>query len=267
MAADEEVETQWKVARGAWPAVDVPLDVYATYVRDRSSTPPEGEHDDRRFGDLYLACACARGDARALAAFEGSFFAEIGPVLSRLGQRAPPLDEARQQLRERLFAGDKPKIAEYAGRGDLKGWFRVVVLRTALNATARQRSEVSLEEHAFVFLAGEPDPELEYMKQLYRAEFVAAFGIAVRNLDDEDRSLLRQAFLDGLTVDVIGETHGVHRATAARWVKRAHGRLVQGVHAALQRRLELSGADYESILRLIASRLELSLGTFLGDER
>ncbi len=55
-----------------------------------------------------------------------------------------------------------------------------------------------------------------------------------------------------------------HCATAARWVKRAHGRLVAGVQAAFQRRLGLTGADYESVLRLIRSRLELSLGTYLG---
>jgi RNA polymerase sigma-70 factor (ECF subfamily) len=65
-------------------------------------------------------------------------------------------------------------------------------------------------------------------------------------------------------VDAIGESRGVHRATAARWVKRAHARLVRGVRAALQERLAMTDATYESVVRLIASRLELTLERYLG---
>jgi RNA polymerase sigma-70 factor (ECF subfamily) len=101
--------------------------------------------------------------------------------------------------------------------------------------------------------------EQEHMKLLYRAEFQAAFRRAVEALPAKEREILRAHFVDGQTIDQLGETHGVHRATAARWVERARRSLVAAIRRTLMNELRVDEATYKSLLRLVASRLDLSV--------
>ena len=63
-----------------------------------------------------------------------------------------------------------------------------------------------------------------------------------------------------MTVDAIGSLFDVHRATAARWVVKAHRKLVQCTTEHLHHELGISPSEFESIFKLIVSRLELTLG-------
>jgi RNA polymerase sigma-70 factor (ECF subfamily) len=65
--------------------------------------------------DLYLACACAGGDAAGLAAFEARYIAEVPVFLAGVERGAAAVEEVSQLVRERLFvagAGRRPKILE-----------------------------------------------------------------------------------------------------------------------------------------------------------
>lgn len=53
--------------------------------------------------------------------------------------------------------------------------------------------------------------------------------------------------------------HGVHRATAARWVDAARETVLAGTQRELIRRLRISRSELASVIRLIQSQLELSL--------
>ena len=55
----------------------------------------------------------------------------------------------------------------------------------------------------------------------------------------------------------------VHRATAARWVAHAREALVGGVRRTLETRFRIGSDELDSLLRLVHSRLELSLGLLL----
>src|SRR5687768_11928782 len=85
----DEVEMV-RVARLAWPGVDLETRVFLDYL---------GTHGGPCTTDLYLACACSRGDAAALAAFEAQVLSVIDPVLARLGFAADTASEVKQRLR------------------------------------------------------------------------------------------------------------------------------------------------------------------------
>ena len=269
---EEELRAAWIAARAAWPGVFVSEEDFIAFARARSSAKSDPEHAgsepraDLRAPDLYLACACARGDGAAIAAFERTYFRDVDQVIKKSGgPKVPPIDEVRQLVRHKMFVaepGSQPKIAEYSGRGDLRSWFRVAVTRMVLNLSTRGGREVPFEEDLLGLMLGHADAP-EYSKGAFQDEFRAAFGQAFAALSDRDRSLLRYAFGEELTVDAIGALHGVHRATAARWVVRAHRTLLEGVRSVIMARLGLREDEYASVLRDIYSRLDLSLERYL----
>lgn len=235
----------FEIGKKTWPDVEVAEADFDEYVRARV----EDSHGAPAYGDLYLACALASGNAAALRAFD--------EMLSAVQD-----EEVRQLVRHKLLVaepGKSPKIADYGGRGGLKTWLRIVATRTALDLNAAKAREVPVERDAleYVIGAGE-DPELDYFKERYRKEFRAAFADAFAALAPRDRSLLRYAFGKGLSIDVIGTLYGVHRATAARWVVSAHDELKKTIRKAMMERLDVKPDEYASILRLIESRIEVS---------
>src|SRR5687768_4667204 len=122
----DAVERLWRRGREALPDVDLPLEAFAPCLDAGAS----GERVDALpAADLYLACACARGDGAAIARFERHH----QPLFGRLAARARSLgvdgDELLQRLRVHLFTGVQgrpPAISTYTGRGPLGGWVRVV---------------------------------------------------------------------------------------------------------------------------------------------
>jgi RNA polymerase sigma-70 factor (ECF subfamily) len=219
-----------------------------------------------RGADLYLALACASGDARALEAFESTYGAGLDKTLARFANKAAQLDDLRQLVRSKLFVGEgAPKITQYSGQGDLRVWLRVMATRTALNALRGPTSE-ELDDHLVATIVDPTDsPELLHMKSLYREEFKAAFGAALADLSPRQKSLLRFAVLNGLDGGKIGAIYKVHRTTASRWIDEARLELSQRTMKILSERLQVPKAEIESILQVIRSNLELSLERCLED--
>ena len=102
------------------------------------------------------------------------------------------------------------------------------------------------------------------MKELYRRAFREAFTAAMGTLDAREKNLLRQHFVDGLTIDEIGPLYEVHRATAARWVSRARERLLDETRREFMKRAKVGPKECESVLRLVRSRLDVTLAHLLG---
>ena len=250
---------RWREAASRWPGVEVDEQVFVAYLNERAGAASE-THD----ADLYLACACAKGDEAGLAAFERAFFPEVDLVLERVKGTSPPPDELRQLLRHKLFVGPKPRIVEYSGRGSLRTWFRITATRLALNVAVHDARERPFEADALEFLVGgSDDPELAYLKQTYGDAFRKAFREAFAGLEQRDRNLLRYAFREGLGVHAIGAIYDVHGATAARWVRAALETLGVRVKKTLRAHLGISEQEYEGILRLIESQLHLSLERYM----
>jgi RNA polymerase sigma-70 factor, ECF subfamily len=263
------VQRLWQAGRAAWPGVEVALEAFAAHVarHTSSASDPEAAAADLYGPDLYLACACAAGDPHGLRVFEDQILPQAGSALRRLDPSPAFADEVRQLLRQKLFVTDGaslPKIADYAGRGPLTTWVRVSAVRTALNLRGSGRREQPMTSSQVAALAPPvDDPALKYLKAQFADEFEAALARACASLTDRDRTILRLRFVDDLGIDQIGGLYGVHRATVARWIARIRDELFAATRTDLVGRLKLSDSDFESLLGLARSQLDLSLSAVL----
>ena len=106
-------------------------------------------------------------------------------------------------------------------------------------------------------------PQLTYLKTHYREQLKRAFESAVNTLDGGARNLLRQSVVQRLTVDQIGALYGVHRATAARRVEKAREDLLLATRTHLMEQLHVEENELDSIMNLLRSRMDLSVGRVL----
>lgn len=222
-----------------------------------------------RAGDLYLAYGCASGETLALEAFDAEFGRDIDLAIARSGNVHLAKDEFRQLVRNKLFvavAGRRPKIADYAGRGDLRSWVRVTALRMIVDLVRQHAGdkEVPLEAEALGAIpAPGDDPELDYMQRAFKTEFREALQTAFARLSPRERNLLRHQVLHGLNIDQVGALYHVHRTTAFRWIEKARRALLQHARDALKQRLHVASGEFLSIMRVVQGDLEVSVRRLL----
>ncbi|MGC4113917.1 MAG: sigma factor-like helix-turn-helix DNA-binding protein [Myxococcales bacterium] len=258
-------------ARATWP--DVVLDDQAFFV-DLAPQLPGGEKLSQSVravhaADLYLACACKRGDAKALAAFERRVLVEARSALLARRQSAAAVEEALQQLRARLFvgeAGQPGKIAEYSGRGPLVAWVRMAAVRVSQNL-ARGGLDRGAEELQSQLAAPAAPPELGYIKARYRGDFKAAFEAAFASLSPRERTLLRLNLLDGLSTTKLAKVYRADASTVRRWLADARRALLDGTRKQLAGRLDASEKELQSMMDLLVTQLEDSVRRILGEGR
>ncbi|AKJ05410.1 RNA polymerase sigma-70 factor (ECF subfamily) [Archangium gephyra] len=219
-------------------------------------------------GDLALAVGCAAGRPSALSEFDRRFTRELTSSLRRVDPSPDFVDEALQALRERLLLpGEEgpPRIATYEGTGPLSGWVRAVALRLALNLRRGDTPKVPLDERLASGLELDaPGPELSLLKHQYRQAFQEAFRAALAGLSDQELNVLRLHYVSGVSLERLGETYGVHRATVARWLASARERLLQGTRRELQARLNVGADEFQQIIELVRSQLALTLSRALA---
>ena len=270
-ALEQALASQIQQARARWPAVSDQLDPFLDHL---AGVIPAGADAARSLGalkvsDLYLAFHCCAGDAAAVAAFEQLLVTVVQAALARINTPAALRDEVAQVLRERMLvggAGWSPALAAYAGRGSLAGFVRISALREAYRHAEQQRRWAPDEEQQLARLAApDADPELGYLKALYRERFKEAFAAAMAALEPRQRNILRHYYLDGLSIDQIGALYHVHRATAARQLQRIRDELGAATRQSLMQGLAVDPAECDSIMRLIESRLEVSICSLLDD--
>jgi RNA polymerase sigma-70 factor (ECF subfamily) len=225
------------------------LDAFLPYLEARAAQAPEALRGRLHVDDLYLAFACGRGDRAALAAFEAELVPAARRAFARLNLPAEIGDDVLGALREQLFVappGAVPLIDDYSGRGQLTSWLRSLAANAALKALRDRRRFVDFEraeEQPMV------DAELVQLRGAGAAAFRDAFDQAFAGLTRDQRTLLRQHFLDGLTFEALARLHDVHVSTAWRRVEAARGALVAGVRARLGAALGLSESAANSVVR------------------
>ncbi|HEY5925225.1 MAG TPA: sigma-70 family RNA polymerase sigma factor [Kofleriaceae bacterium] len=252
-------------SRAAWPGVDVPDDVFAGYLADRIDTPIDGVLASLCVSDLWLACAIGRGDAAALRAFEDQL-AHVGAAIAHLDGGSALVGDVTQAVRERVLAaaaGGKAKIGDYRGRGDLRGWLRVIAVREALQLMRARRRETPIPDDLATKLQ---DPGIE-LADAERRVYREAFTAALATLTPRDRNLLRQQYVYGATIDELGALYAVHRATAARWIAQIRDTLLRRTRHHIGEALRLTGDDLDSAMGRIGDHLDYSLRHTLSAER
>lgn len=255
-------------AQLAWPRVRFDEQHLISFVGERlAGTDLAAALAAAPAADLALAAACVAQEPTAHAAFE-SVLAEVDAAGATTGALPDQIQEVKQLLRVQLLVakdGKPPGIAGYRGKGPLRGWVRITALRELLRHQKKRAREVSFGESLEQYLTSGVDPALEQLKAEYRSEFALALDEAIKDLTPEDRTLLRQAIVDDMSIDAIGAAFGVHRATAARWLSRARGALVAATHRRLAARLRMPVDQIASVIRLVQSRLDASVIRYLRD--
>jgi RNA polymerase sigma-70 factor (ECF subfamily) len=256
----ERMESLWLAGRAAWN-VEVPREAFAAHLAER--WPPELPLDEylalAAATDLYLACGCLAGVDAAVAAFDGRFVAGVRRYLRSLSLSEAQLDDLRQHLREVLLAGAS-RLAQYSGRGSLEGWFRVLALREAINLVHRERRRVDNPPDRPA-----ADPVDDLAKTKYRAAFNAALREAISTLAAEERNLLRLHYLEGLTMQELAGFFGVHRTTIVRRVAEARSSVSDGMARRLRAALGLAETEFESLMKVMASQLDVSMSACFAE--
>ncbi len=261
-ADDPKLRALVEHVRERWPRVDLPAQLFRqALVR---LIPDSAERarvlEFLHVDDLYLACACAQGIPEALALFERDLLPAAAAAIARIDSSRDFVQEVLQQVRERVLVGPPPKIANYTGTGPLAAWLSVAATRTALNLR-RSSNRASAVAGNLARQASDPRaaPETELMRQQYRTPLEKALGHGLQLLADEQRRLLRLHYVDGVSLQEIGDSLGVDRSTASRRVAAARTLLIEQIKLELNRRHQLTPASIDTIIRALRSHLDVSL--------
>lgn len=261
----DAIEQAHRHARTRFPAIRLSVG------RFRDAVAALGAPDPRalELEDLFLATAAADGDDAAIAAIEAGPLAGAPGWLARYRLGSSELDEIVQRVREKLFVakpGDRPRIAEYAGRGPLAAWLRVLLVREAASERRRTRTHEPLDEDAQRGLI-QQSPEQLLARARWQGAFDDALRAAFTALEREDRALFRFQFGKGLTLDQMAKLLGLSRATVARRIADARERLWRALTERLRAELKLSQAEVDALLVEWRSQLEVSLSGLLRETR
>jgi len=255
-----EVLQAYETARAARPGLSVSKDTFARHLSDlleaeggETLVPVSTLH----VADIYLACGCMAGDERSIAAFEAECISQVPMFVRSMRLPEGALDEIKQVLRTKLLVagadGSPPRIRSYGGRGKLTSWVRVAALRAALDLCERA---IASEPATTAVAIG--NPELDFLRLRYRAEFERAARDALGSLPDRTRALLRLQYSEGLNGEQIGMVYGVNRSTVSRWLASAHADLLAEVKALLLQRVALTASEVDSLAKVLVSQLTLS---------
>lgn len=247
--------------RRRWESIEIDEAAFEACLEERgwSDAPPPNPDD------LYLACALSLGNEQACARVEREFFSALRSAIARVDSNEGFVDEVLQELRAKVLAGERPRIAQYTGRGPLGAWLRVAATRLALEQTRargrRKEQPLDFDERA---PAAASNPEQRLFREKYRAALEEAIATALAELGARDRNILRMHFVSGLNIDAIGKAYGVHRATVARWIARARGVLLDRTRTLVTSGSDaMSESDFESIVELVRSELDLHVSSVL----
>jgi RNA polymerase sigma-70 factor len=223
-----------------------------------------------RVDDLYLAWWACTDDA-GISAFEAAYASD----LSRLVQRFHRLsgEELRQALRIKLFVGSgtaPPQLHKYSGFGFLQNWLKVTAARSFLDAARSERGrriEAELDDDLLevAVIGGSEDPRARHESAQVNAAVKRAFAAAVAGLVPRERTFLRHAMVDHLTLEQIAATYKVHRTTVARTLASARARLLEQTRAKVIAELGISLESIDSAIQALDSKIDLSLSRVLRD--
>lgn len=207
--------------------------------------------------DLYLAEACLEGDPAALEQLD-QLLSSLRDVAARASLVA--FDEVLQVVRVRLLVEQDGgrRLTDYEGRGALASWLKTIVIHTAVSLGRRERTGDRVDSLVMLELPDERDwPETSLARHVARTRLRDALERALARLTRQQRVLLRQHYLDELTLEELAAYSRVHRATVARWMAAAREALLVA--------LEHEAGDLEELWSLVQSRLTLSVSRLLAE--
>lgn len=265
-------------ARTSWPKLFLDTPLFLAYVAER--WPPDREPDELpkllNIGDLYLAAACVHLCPGAVEAFDEHCIRHVPSFLAYQNQSPDFVSEVQQILREKLLtapSGERPKLADYSGRGALLMWVRAAAIRTALHQLEKAdvRKRMSDQEEESLILHGissapqgsGADPETLALKQQVRTILRETLREVMSSLVPEQRTLLRFYYVEDMRIDEIGALLKVNKSTISRRLTDARETILSSLRKSLASRLGIGRAEVDSMVNLVASQLDASLASLL----
>ena len=258
------------VARQTHPDLEIADEAFVRHVAERIPQSGVGSVAEDVAAmctpDLYLALGCLQGLPFAFRTFTLAFQPDIDRAASRCKSVGMSNAELEALLHGKLFV-DPPRIARYTGKGDLRGWLRVVLSHLVVDVLRRAAAgphERSTDPDDLLQVADAHDPELGLLRERYREPVREALERAFSRLSPRERNLLRLRLLEGWNFDQLGARFGVHRTSAARWIAQAQQTLFEETRAELHTRFGIHPDDFASVARVVHSRLHLSVERILS---
>ena len=268
-----ELAELWRKASAAALDIDASPAVFARLLVRALQTPAPQSLAQLPAAEFYVIAGCLAHQDRALRAFEAGHFGAIDAGLARMNLDRDTREEVKQQVREKLYvarADGTVPLEEYAGKGSLNSFLRVMATRLALNLIRGRKAHdrASKRHHQQLpVAAAATSPALALIKQTHRRAFEEALAQSAAALDAAERNLLRLHLVDCLSIDELAALKRIHRSTAARRIARIRTKLGERTRDILGARLALNTGEFTSIVRLVQSELDVSMRRLLQTRR
>jgi RNA polymerase sigma-70 factor, ECF subfamily len=264
MNLDQAAAHAYHAGRAAWSQLRMDLSAFQHWVREAQI---DVEALQERGDELYLVAGCVTREPEAYQAFERRYLSTLNQSVGRIVLSADQADELRQQLRVSLLLGPQPKIGTFRGQGPLGAWVQVCAVRLALKLGAARDRMASPDSSLLEGLVSQDaNQELLAAKSQYRDTFQAALEECFTTLPSRQKTLLRMHFLDGMSIDEMGQVFHVHRATIARWLVAIRREVLEQICNKISLSLRTTSSEFRSMVRLVSSDVRLSLHRILGGE-
>ena len=201
--------------------------------------------------ELILARACSSGNEAAWEAFIARFRAPLFATAMRLTCDPASATDLTDSLNAELYGmpnnhGHRTsRLDYYMGRGSLEGWLRTVLARQHIDRCRSRSREVSLEEQiesGVAFAAATQTPAQESDRQVS-----SAIAQILTGLDDEERFLLANYFLDQRTLADIARMTGVHESTISRKLDK----LTATLKKRIKNQLVADGMNHAKVIEIL----------------
>jgi RNA polymerase sigma-70 factor (ECF subfamily) len=234
--------------------------------------------------DLCLAIACQRGDQDAWS----DLVERYGASVRSAARAASPNEEMAEDLSQSIWADlhvlklnnegrASGKLAYYSGAGSLGGWLRAVVGQLAIDRHRREARLVHTEEDADLDrltrdagveassdgFGTDTSPEDALARSLASTAVEKALAGALKDLDDEDRLLVKLYYFDGLRLREAGAVLGFHEATASRRLTRIHDEVRKRVQKELMDTHGWTRSEATRSLAQVATALQTDVEALL----
>lgn len=218
--------------------------------------------------DLYLAAACVARVEPAARLFRDRFGPIIRRVLTGLAPAPAFREDIEQQIYEQLLVGGgprgEPQIQSYAGQAPLGAWLSVVAQRAVIMALradgsrARARDRAAREKltEAVYDCAGESAVIRGEARPLVKQALARAWT----ELPTRDRTVFHLHVVGGAGIERLSKMYRVSPSTISRWIARARASLLSKTQELLSAELRLTSAESDSLIALVASKLDISAG-------
>lgn len=276
-------------AQALVPRVRAALEKYLLSAEPAASASAINEFlDALHADDLCLIVACEHGDQTAWSDLVERFGATVRSAARQAASNEDAAEDLAQSiwaelhgLRVRADGSPAGKIAYYSGRGSLGGWLRAVVGQLAIDQHRKSSRLVQTEEdadfdrlardsnrsdEAFSATTNALDPEHALAENRAARDVEAALAEALKELDAEDRLLVKLYYFDGLRLREAGALLGVHEATASRRLTRVHAEVRRRVEAILIKERGWTQGETARSLSEAAAHLDTDLELMLTTE-